>query len=183
MSVRESTLIPRDAPVYGNSVTPYTLVEFGDYACQHCQASAPDVEGFVQRHAAAINFVFHYYPIEEEKTGMPALAARAAQAAGAQGQFWAMHMRLFAQEHANATDSVSLPWVLATADSLGLNHARFQRDLTSKATVRAIKTQEHQGDKIGIDGVPEFFVIDRTGKTYRFASFPAMTQWFDARGQ
>ena len=31
-------------------------------------------------------------------------------------------------------DSVSLPWVLATADSLGLNHAQFQRDLTSPAT-------------------------------------------------
>lgn len=183
VSVRESALVPRGVPVYGAAMTPYTLVEFGDYACQHCQTSAPDVESFLQHHAASVNFIFHYYPIEEEKDGMPALAARAAQAAGAQQQFWPMHMRLFAQERVSASDNVSLPWVLATADSLGLDHVRLQRDLTSPATLRAIKAQEQQGNKLGIDGVPAFFIIEHSGKTYRFASFPAMLQWFAAHAR
>lgn len=181
VAVRESSLLPPGSPLYGRRSAPYTLVEFGDYACTHCQETAPQVEAFLRKHAASMNYTFHFYPIEIEKNGLPSLAARAAAAAGAQGKFWPMHRCLFAEERATNTDTVSLPWVMATADCLGLNHAQFQRDLTSPALLRQIRAQEKLASRLNIDGVPAFFILDSAGKTHRFASFPAMQQWIAGR--
>jgi predicted DsbA family dithiol-disulfide isomerase len=62
-------------------------------------------------------------------------AAEAAEAAGAQGRFWAMHDRLF--EHQDALDDEDL---LVHAVAVGLDVNRFVRDLA--AGVHASRVRE-----------------------------------------
>jgi len=177
--VQKSLLLQPEAHRYGNPTAPYTLMEFGDYACTHCQDTAPQVELLLTQHPKMLNFIFHYYPMVSN-VKIPALDARTAQAASIQGKFWAMHMRLFTREKANAA-GVNLAWVQATAMGIGLNPEQFQRDLNSPATLHTLAFEAQLGDKLRISGVPAFFIIDPKGKTIPFPSFAALQQWVEAK--
>ncbi len=83
-------------------------------------------------------------------------AARAVEAAGRQGKFWEMHDKLF-ENQKSLTDENFEAW----AKEIGLNVARFRKDLADPALERKIKQQQAQGMKLGARGTPAFFVNGR----------------------
>ena len=101
---------------------PLTLVEYGDCECPFCG----EATGRRRRAARALRrpaaYVFRHLPLEES-TPTPTLAAEAAEAAGAQGRFWEMHDRLFAEQ-----DRLGLETWSATRQALGLDAERFLDD-------------------------------------------------------
>ena len=181
---RKSALLPAGTHLQGNSAAAYTLIEFGDYACPHCQAAQPSVEQLLAQHAQTLSYAFHYCPIFDD-AGNPFLAPRAVAAAAAQGKFWEMHTRLFAQERAIAPSGqpITLGWVMATAAALGLDQARFQRDLFSADTTQIVLSEEHLGNTFKVSGVPTFFLIDPDGKIWRFNDFDSLQRWLTAPGR
>jgi len=183
-ATRSSSLLPPGTHEYGNQAASYTLVEFGDYACPHCQAAQPTVERIVARYPNTLNFAFHYTPIVNDGNN-PFLVPRAAEAAAQQGKFWEMHTRLFAQAHALGPSGqpVTLGWVMATAGALGLDQARFQRDLYSPVTTRAILGDEQLSDTFHVTGVPTFFVLDPNGKSWRFNDPDTLERWLADPGR
>src|SRR5437763_16370925 len=83
--------------VWGSLDAPMQLLEYGDYECPFCGMAEPAVEEVKRLVAQRLCFAFRHFPIVDAHPHA-LRAAEAAEAAGAQGQFWRMHTRLFAHQ-------------------------------------------------------------------------------------
>jgi len=78
-------------------------------------------------------------------------AAQAASCAGAEGKFWEMHDRLFANQQAFE------PWT-AHADAVGIDATKFDACLASGKFDAEIRRQMAEGRKAGLTGTPAFMI-------------------------
>jgi protein-disulfide isomerase len=83
-------------------------------------------------------------------------AALAADAAGRQGKFWEMHDKMFQNQRA-LTDENFETW----AKELGLDVAKFKKDMQDPALKKEILAQQQQGGTLGARGTPAFFINGR----------------------
>ncbi len=141
-----------DDHAQGPDDAPVTLVEYGDYECPSCLQGNRLVVEVQRRLGDRLRFVFRNFPLTDIHPHAEA-AAEAAEAAGAQGQFWEMHQRLFA--HQRALDDAHLE---AYAGELGLDTARFDRDLSERAYAGRIEADITGGLRSGVQGTPTFYV-------------------------
>jgi protein-disulfide isomerase len=138
--------------IQGRSDALVTLVEYGDFECVHC-GRAYHVVKAVQRHIAApLRFVFRCFPLRDIHPHAE-LAARAAEAAGAQGQFWAMHDALFEHQHALGMDDLR-----GYARSIGLDLARWEHHMALPATAHEVEEELKGGLASGVRATPTFFI-------------------------
>ena len=135
---------PGDAPV--------TLVEYGDYECPHCGRAYPIVKQIRQRLGRSLRFVFRNFPLRESHPHAQH-AAEAAEAAGAQGKFWEMHDRLFERQFALDDD-----YLIEYAGDLGLDAARFRRELDAGTHAPRVREDFRSGVTSGVNGTPTFFI-------------------------
>ena len=78
----------------GLATAPLLLVEYGDYECPFCGRVYPIVKALQQQLGASLCFAFRNFPLSNLHPHAMH-AAEAAEAAGAQNHFWAMHDTLF----------------------------------------------------------------------------------------
>ncbi len=78
-------------------------------------------------------------------------------AANAQGKFWEMHDKLFANQR--ALDRASLE---KYAQELGLNMDKFKAALDSNKFNAQIEADSAEGTRLGASGTPTFFINGRT---------------------
>ena len=129
-----------------------TLVEYGDYECPSCGQAYPIVKELQRRLGRQLRFVFRNFPLA---TAHPHAerAAEAAEAAASQGQFWAMHDRLF--ENQNALDDEHL---VQYAVALGLDESRFVSELAGHVHAARVREDFMGGVRSGVNGTPTFFI-------------------------
>jgi protein-disulfide isomerase len=139
------------APAKGPATAPVSLVEFSDFECPFCALAAPIVQQLVAAYPAKIRFVFKHYPLPMHKESP--LAHEASLAAGAQGKFWEMHDSLFASQ-----DKLSYDDLIAKAMQLGMDVARFTKDLDSHRFRSRVEADRQEGNRLGVDGTPFFFI-------------------------
>lgn len=152
-SSRATELRPRDDDhVLGPTDAPVVLIEYADFQCPYCAMAEPVVRRLRERFSDTMTYVFREYPLVDSHR-YALLAARAAEAAGAQGKFWEMHDLLF--EHQRALDPAHLA---RYAESLGLDVERFERDVASGAQDEKIEADMRSGDEAGVPGTPTFYV-------------------------
>jgi protein-disulfide isomerase len=151
--------------VRGAIGAPITLVEYGDFECPWCRRAAPHIRDILQQFDGQVRFVFRNLPLTDVHPNA-ALAAVAAEAAGAQGAFWEMHDLLF--EHQDALQPADL---IAYADQLGLDHARFEADLRSDRLAAKVTQDVNTAEESGVAGTPTYFIND---VRYRGALDPAV---------
>jgi len=101
--------------------------------------------------------LFKQFPLESHSQA--AFAAQAALAAHAQGKFWPLHDKLFA----NAKE-ISKEKVLVWAKELGLDMTRFAADLNSGKYRAKVDADAIEGVGAGVQGTPSFFL---NGRHYR----------------
>lgn len=138
--------------IRGPAHAPVTLVEYGDFECPHCGAAYPIVEELRRLVGEELRFVYRHFPLTNSHPHAER-AAEAAEAAGAQGRFWAMHDMLF--EHQHALDDPSL---LAYAEALKLDTARFVLELAAQTHAPRVREDFMGGVRSGVNGTPTFFV-------------------------
>lgn len=155
-----------DAPAFGDKIedvptegasargparASITIVEFADYQCPFCARAEGTVHALEQAHPGEVRLVFKNLPLPFHDHAR--LMARAAIAAEAQGRFWEMHDRLFAL--AGPVDRAVLEGV---ARELGLDVARFDRDLDDRSVEARVAADEADAKALGVKGTPTFFV-------------------------
>jgi protein-disulfide isomerase len=136
----------------GPDAAPVTLVEYGDFECPHCGAAHPIIQEVLRLRGDDIRFVFRHFPLTRIHPHAQQ-AAEAAEAAAAQNAFWPMHDQLY--EHQDALDIDSL---VGYAAALGLDTARFQRDLTEHTYAEEVRADFLGGVRSGVNGTPTFFI-------------------------
>jgi len=80
-------------------------------------------------------------------------AAEAAECAAAQGKYWEMHERLFADPKALEPEEFR-----SHAKTLNLDADRFRRCIESDETLGRIRAQRTEGMRLGVTGTPSFFL-------------------------
>ena len=144
VSARDHIRGPEDAPV--------TLVEYGDYQCPYCGMAYPIVNAVQKAMGSDLRFVFRNFPISTIHPYAEG-AAEAAEAAGAQGQFWEMHDWLY--EH---QDSLAPKDLVEAAGRLELDGDRFVADLTQHRFAPRVREDFMSGVRSGVNGTPTFFI-------------------------
>jgi len=142
------------APLYtqkGGAHAPIQLVEFADFRCHHCKDTVPFVKQLEKTFADQIQITFKHFPLQNQEPSI--LAAEAAEAAGAQGQFFAYHELLFANQ-----DMLSLARLNEFAQTLKLDMKKFT-DAINQHTYRAqVLKDKAEGEHLNIQGTPAIFI-------------------------
>lgn len=148
------TISLEGSPSRGPDSAPVTVVEFADFECPFCQHIAPELDALWKKHETAVRFVYKFMPLSMHPHGES--AARAAIAAQAQGKFWEMYDKLFANgEH---LDDAA---ILEYAKAIGLDLDRFRADLQSPATKARLDADRKLGDALNVKGTPTIFINGR----------------------
>ena len=128
------------------------LVEYGDYECPYCGAAYPVVTKVERRLEGQLCLRVPSLPDRARRTRTPCARPRRPEAAGAEGQFWPMHDRLF--QSPGLTDE--MPGSPRRADRSRLD--RFVADLSRADTPTASAKTSSSGARSGVNGTPTFFV-------------------------
>lgn len=144
----------------GDPNAPVTLVEFSDYQCpfcsRHVSQTAPLIEDqYVKK--GLVKHVFKDFPLNSIHP-QAAKAAEAAQCAGAQQQFWAMHDKLFALQQAWSGKTEAPEIFKEYAVDLGLDSAAFNECLDSGQFAAEVAKDLQEGAQSGVTGTPAFFI-------------------------
>lgn len=140
--------------IQGRSDAPTTLVIYGDYECPYTRGALMSVKQQRERLGDRLRFVFRNFPLYEIHPHA-LRAAEAAEAAAAQGSqpFWTMHTYLFA--HQNALEDKDLRQYAAL---VGLDMARYDRDMAEHAHADRIQEDVESGLASGVGGTPTLFI-------------------------
>ncbi len=139
------------SPFQGPEKAKITLVEFSDFQCPYCSRAIAEVENILRAYPKDIKLVFKQFPLEIHSEAQ--LAAEASLAANAQGKFWPMHDKLFANFRKLSRDNIFL-W----AKESGLDMEKFKVDLQSGRFRPAVEKDVKDGFEAGVQGTPTFFI-------------------------
>jgi protein-disulfide isomerase len=140
-----------DDPVKGPDAAPVTVVLFSDFQCPFCSRVVPTVKQIAGAYPKDVRIVWKHLPLPFHPNALP--AAKAAEAARAQGKFWEMHDRLFAAQQALSDTAYR-----QDARELGLDLARFEQDAASEKTANRIAEDGLAAAAAGATGTPTLFV-------------------------
>lgn len=151
-------LTPEDQALGGGEPL-VTIVVFSDYACPPCARTWQVLDHLLEDYGDDLRVVFRSLTVPGFADGER--AAEAALAAGAQGQFWAMHRRLYGEMR---FDRGTLE---AHAKALGLDVPRFLDDL-DLGTFSGLRVQHRrQAVELGIYFGPVALVNGRAVVGFR----------------
>jgi protein-disulfide isomerase len=132
------------------------IVLFSDFKCPFCANFARVFRELQSKGVAGVRTTvrFKHFPLEMHPAAR--LTHQAALAAGEQGKFWEMHDLLFANRSEVTRDDL-----VRYAARLGLNADRFQKDLDSDRLKQRVEADRAEGEKLGVQGTPTFFINGR----------------------
>ncbi|MCC6522760.1 MAG: thioredoxin domain-containing protein [Polyangiaceae bacterium] len=144
------------APTVGPADAAVVFVEFADFECPYCGLEEPVVRQLMADYADRVLFVYKHFPLSFHPHAR--LAAEASLAAQAQGQFWAYHDVLYANQDALGRTALD-----GYAQSLGLDMTAFAAALDQHTEAPAVDADKAQGEALGVPGTPTFFINGRMG--------------------
>lgn len=137
-----------------------TLEEFGDYQCGPCGLLHPSLKQLKQEMGPNLNFVFRNLPLTTlHKNAM--VAAQAAEAARVQNKFWEMHDLLYENQDLWKDDISPKTTFIKFASDLGLDTARFTKDMDSQQVQLRIQADVDAAAQLGLQGTPTILLNGR----------------------
>lgn len=156
---------PGESPREAGNESLVTLLEYGDYQCPHCAASAPIVKQLQKHFGEALRFAWRHFPLTEIHE-MAEAAAETAEWAAANGRFWEMHDLLLANQE-DLGDSL----LLELADQIGADDQDLAEALEQDAFAESVAADVESGEEAGVHATPTFFIngVKHEG-TWEFSS-------------
>jgi protein-disulfide isomerase len=130
------------------------VVIFSDFQCPFCGRVEPTLKQMEKEYAGKVRFTWKNYPLPFHPNAQP--AAEAAMAAGAQGKFWEMHDKLFANQQ-----QLDRATYEKYAQELGLDMTKFKADLDANKYKDVIDAEQKEGSALGVQGTPAVFINGR----------------------
>jgi len=129
-----------------------SIVYYGDFLCPYCRRLREVLLRLRESIGARFSYAFRHFPNERAHPGADFMA-RAAEAAAEQGRFWDMYDALFDKEPPiTENDAREL------ARGIGLDMARFDRDLESDAVRSRVAEDLAEAGRNGVSGTPTIFI-------------------------
>jgi protein-disulfide isomerase len=148
-----------DDAVLGDPDAPITVVEFSDFECPFCQKffsnSLPSIiENYVN--TGKVKLVYRDYPLASHSGAF--LAAEAAECAGEQDAYYAMHDLLFQELSVWNIAADPVPIFKQFAADLGLEVLEFNACMDSHKMQAEVSADMSDGIAAGVSGTPTFFI-------------------------
>ncbi len=159
-----------NSAVRGPANAPVTITIFSDFQCPYCARLLPTLEKVQEAYPKQVRLVFKQFPLSMHTFAQP--AALASIAARNQGKFWELHDKLFAN-----FDQLSDAKIRELAKSVGLDMARYDKDLADPALQKEIAADIQLGLQAGVRGTPAVYI---DGKQLRDRSFDGFKQNIEA---
>jgi protein-disulfide isomerase len=147
---------PAQAPVLGNADAPVTITEFSDFQCPFCKRFNDQTFGAIKTQyveTGQAKVVFRHLPLPFHPEAQP--AAEASMCAHDQGEFWAFHDLIFANQATMSSASYT-----AWATQLGLDMGEFNDCVSSRKYQSYVEADYQAASAVGISGTPSFVVND-----------------------
>jgi protein-disulfide isomerase len=144
------------APVRGSATAPVTIVEYSDFHCPFCRRVQPTLTALLEKYPGKVRLVYKHLPLD----GLHPQARRVSEAAwcaGKQDKFWGFHDAVYADSGSDASDATLTRY----ATTAGLDAAAFTSCLANPETKAAIERDVAQGEALGLNSTPGFFVNGR----------------------
>lgn len=122
------------------------VVQYADFECHHCALA------HLRLRELAVTRLFRHFPVNSKHPRARALA-HAAEAAGRQGAFWAMHDSLL-EDQAHLDD----PHLWVRAERLGLDLDRFEVDRRRDQVAERVERDFRSGIRAGVTQTPALFI-------------------------
>jgi protein-disulfide isomerase len=154
-----------DDVVLGDAKAKVLIIEFGDYQCPSCRMFWREVEPRLKKEyvdTGKVKLVFRDFPIVQIHPEAM-LAAIAVDCAGDQKKYWQMHDKVFREQDRGEDSLVRFKntdlkkW----AKDIGLDTAAFNECLDSSRYRDEVAKDKADGDSVGIQGTPTFFINGR----------------------
>ena len=153
-----SNLVREHSPTFGASEARVTIVEWFDPACGTCAAFHPIVKGMLRDHPDQLRLVVRYMPLHPGSIDV----VRILEAARLQGKFWEALEAGYANQGAWAINHQANPQLFwRSIASVGLDADRVSADMKNPAVVSNIEQDIRDGQRLGVDKTPGFFVNGR----------------------
>jgi protein-disulfide isomerase len=153
-STQLTTPVTNRDHIRGIDSAAVTLVEYGDYACPHCNEARSVVKRLRETLGDRLRHVFRNF-LTLTSYSRAHRAAEAAEASAAQDKFWEMHDLLY--DHQLALSDRHLR-VYAT--QVGLDMERFNRDMMLHTHALRVHEDILNAGQSGVSTVPAFFIND-----------------------
>ena len=141
--------------VRGDADAPVVLVEYGDFQCDVCADARHAIDAAREVLGDRLAVVFRHLPVPRaHPRAVP--AALVAEGAAEQGQFWAMHDLLYANQGRLGRDDL-----LDHARELGLDVDQVAAALDEERAAERIEEDVDSALRGGVTGTPGFFVNGR----------------------
>lgn len=150
----------------GPEKAPVTITVFDDFQCPYCARLLPTLENVVNAYPTQVRLVFKHFPLSMHKFARQ--AAIASIAARNQGKFWPLHDQLFANYN-KLNDGL----IRELAESVGLDMARFDKDVENPALAQEVAADIKLGTDSGVRGTPSVYVNGVQLKDRSMAGFRA----------
>ena len=148
-----------DGRIRGRVDAPVTLIEYSDFTCGYCLKFFRDTWPVLQAkyvETGKLRFVYRDYPRADRGVGVE--AAVAARCAGAQGQYWAMHDRLFGE--GGRLDSGAFR---SYAKAIGLDQLAFAQCFDERRYLESVFQDRQEANRWGFHGTPGFILMHTVG--------------------
>ena len=143
-----------DGPSKGPAGAPITVLHYFDYQCPVCVRVGPTIEELLAANPKDVRVIFKMRPLSSHPQGM--ISAEAAMAANAQGKFFQMHERLYANQNALNPEKI-----FAIAQEIGLDMDRFKKELDAHTYKPGIEAEVKAVQAIGSTATPTTFINGR----------------------
>jgi protein-disulfide isomerase len=143
----------------GDPNAPVTVVEFADFGCEFCGRYHALTFGAIKAEYIDTGQVYYVYKDLPVTSRHGALAAQAAECAGAQGQYWAMHDALFAEPRVwSGSASGAIERIRAAAAEIGLTPESIAACVVAETYTPNIERNFAEAQALRIYGTPAFFI-------------------------
>lgn len=146
--------------IRGEPDAPLTLVEYGDFECPFCSRATGAIDEVRAHFGDRLRYVWRHLPLE--RAHPRALdAARASEAAAAQGKFWEMARELFGHQ-----DDLEWSDMYRYAVAAGCDIERFDQDVrvSPGKVLHHVQDDAQDAELMDLNATPTFFVNGKRHK-------------------
>lgn len=153
------TKIDKWIPILGNPEANITVVEFGDYQCEHCKnfnIFQKDLLINNYTDTGDAKFIFRDFPVNDRNgQNLSSLAAEASYCAAEQDKYWQYHDSLFRSDYKNIDRSI----LIAHAKDVKISDVnQFENCLDSKKYNSKVDENKLLANQLNLYGTPTFVI-------------------------